>query len=99
MADDTKTVEEVRFPLRRQLVKPIPGRDGDDTNVLELREPTTKDMHEAGVLDGGTDGQKMMDLIAKLAQVSKVSVGMMHPADYFVFQKALASFFTVAMGA
>lgn len=95
MSDDATI--EVKFPFRRQLVKPVPGGNGDDTSVLELREPTTKDMADAGVLDGDVTSQRMMDLIAKLGEVSKVSVGLLHPKDYFAFQKALTGFFSSAM--
>src|SRR4051812_21058892 len=92
MADEADT-PEVKFPFRRHLKKPIPGKDGDDTSVLELREPTAGDMHDFGVLDGSADGQKMIDMIAKLAEVSKVSVRAMHPKDYFACQRVLTDFF------
>lgn len=97
MADEQDRLTEVKWPFRRSLVKPVPGKDGDDTNFLELREPVLGDMLEAGVLDGNIDGQKMVDLIAKLSEVSKVAVKQLHPKDYFAIQKVVTDFFTAAM--
>jgi hypothetical protein len=54
-------------------------------------------MLEFGVLDGDINGEKMINLIAKLSEVSKVSVKLMHPKDYFAIQKVVTSFFTAAM--
>jgi hypothetical protein len=97
VADEQDRLTETKWPFRRQLLKAIPGKDGDDTNSLELREPVLGDMLEFGVLDGDINGEKMINLIAKLSEVSKVSVKQMHPKDYFAIQKVVTSFFTAAM--
>jgi hypothetical protein len=97
VADEQDRLTEFKWPFRRQLIKAIPGKDGDDTNSLELREPTLGDMLDFGVLDGDINGEKMVDLIARLSQVSKVSIKMMHPKDYFAIQKVVTGFFTAAM--
>jgi hypothetical protein len=97
VADEQDRLTETKWPFKHQLKKPIPGKDGDDAISLELREPTLGDMLEFGVLDGDINGEKMINLIAKLSEVSKVSVKLMHPKDYFAIQKVVTSFFTAAM--
>lgn len=97
MADEQDRLTEVKWPFKRQLVKVIPGKDGDDTSYLELREPTLGDMLEFGVLDGDINGDKMISLIAKLSEVSKAALKQMHPRDYFAIQKVVTGFFTAAM--
>jgi hypothetical protein len=49
------------------------------------------------VLDGDINGEKMVKLIAKLAEVSQVLIRQMHPKDYFAIQKVVTGFFTAAM--
>jgi hypothetical protein len=98
VADEQDRLTETKWPFRRQLVKAIPGKDGDDTNSLDLREPTLGDMLEFGVLDGTIDGEKVIGLIAKLSEVSKASVKMMHPKDYFAINGVINDFFTAARG-
>lgn len=88
---------EVKWPFKHQLRKAIPGKDGDDTNSIELVEPTLGDMLDFGVLDGNINGSKMIELIARLSGVSKVAIKMMQPKDYFVIQRVVTDFFTLAM--
>jgi hypothetical protein len=97
VADEQDRLTEVNWPFTRKLVKAIPGKDGDDTNSLELREPTLGDMLEFGVLDGDINGDRMVNLIAKLSEVSKAAIKVMHPKDYFAIQKVVTGFFTEAM--
>jgi hypothetical protein len=97
VADEQDRLTEIKWPFRQQLKKPIPGKDGDESSSLELREPTLGDMLEFGVLDGDINGEKMVNLIAKLAEVPRISVKKMHPRDYFSIQKVVTGFFTEAM--
>lgn len=96
--DKGSNLAEFKWPLRQQLRNPVPGKAGDDVNVLEFREPNTADLIKSGYADGEATAERIADLMATLAEVPKASVRMLHPADYFAVQRKLADFFQVSAG-
>lgn len=89
-------VDDFKWPFERRLRKPIQV-DGDDVSFITLREPTTEDMVELGVLDGSFDGPNVVKMVARLSKATPVLLSrQLHPADFFALRNHLARFFTAA---
>jgi hypothetical protein len=89
-------VDDFKWPFERRLRKPIQV-DGDDVSFITMREPTTEDMIELGVLDGTFNGPNVIKMIARLSKATPVLLSrQLHPSDFFALMSYLTDFFMAA---
>lgn len=91
---DTDT--DITWPLVHVLKRPVETPSGT-LDRLELREPTTADFLQYGVLDGVLDGQRIIDLVAALSGKPQPTLKVLPGVEMLKLSKRLTDFFSQAV--
>lgn len=95
MAGEMEGGAEFTWPLIHKFKQPREAL-GESYDGITLREPTVADFLKHGMLDGGADGEAMLNLIADLSGVAQPVIKKFPALEYLALVQRLNAFLSQA---